>query len=165
MPGSPTRGDRRAIGHVAGGTSTILFVAGHHAAHASPARDAERFGTLNHCKPCRIDLVCSSGPGSDSAQSAGAAPQFNPQTQCSFRADGSGAADFSRFAPTGGGARCLEPVSTATVICGSSLLVRQFPLVLGSPCVIGTSHFRGTDIPPSSCIAAIFGPRGPCQPS
>src|SRR5476649_389042 len=66
MPGIASAATAVAIGHVAGGTSTIRVGAGgimlpNHA----PLQVAEQFGTLAAIFPNRIDLGLGRAPGSD----------------------------------------------------------------------------------------------------
>ena len=161
MPGIASAATSVAIGHVAGGTSTIRVGSGgvmlpNHA----PLVIAEQFGTLASLYPGRIDLGLGRAPGTDQTtaralrrDSSASAEQF-PQDVVELQ---------NYFAPSQPGSRIHavpgEGLEVPIWLLGSSLFSASLAAALGLPFAFA-SHFA-----PDAMMDAFAAYRGRFKPS
>ncbi len=142
MPGVASAATAVALGHIAGGTSTIRVGAGgvmlpNHA----PLVIAEQFGTLESLYPGRIDLGLGRAPGTDQAAARALRRNLDSDPNA-FPRDVVELMDYFRPSEDGRRVRAIpgEGLDIPIWILGSSLFGAQLAAMLGLPYAFA-SHF------------------------
>lgn len=147
MPGVASAATAVVIGHVAGGTKTILVGAGgvmlpNHA----PLVIAEQFGTLASLYPGRIDLGLGRAPGTD-APTMRALRRGSKSTDDSFPQDVRELQSYFEPVEPGQQIRAIPGAGLRVPIwlLGSSMFSAQLAAMLGLPFAFA-SHFAPADM-------------------